>query len=219
MRVKTFSRSTNALKCKAILHHFSSHPPQTQNIKDRSFPLNLSCKFQMHYVGGNKHLSVFGHVKARAASLTSNSWGISRRARYSLASLVFISGRISPEITTYPKGLLSQMRRCREAIFGQSPISSQLFYGRIFPSLLRGPCNWIPAGDSTAPPPPQFGCVARPFHPRSVASSAHRRQWARVSVLAFLDKSSARGVPESARVASTWPSISGRTLVTVILSF
>lgn len=58
MRVKTFSRSTNALKCKAILHHFSSHPPQTQNIKDRSFPLNLSCKFQMHYVGGNKHLSV-----------------------------------------------------------------------------------------------------------------------------------------------------------------
>lgn len=31
----------------------------------------------------------------RTPALTSNSWGISRRARYSLASLVFISSRIS----------------------------------------------------------------------------------------------------------------------------
>lgn len=42
----------------------------------------------------------------RAAALTSNSWGISRRARYSLASLVFISGRRSSEITTSPKRFL-----------------------------------------------------------------------------------------------------------------
>uniref|UniRef100_A0A3P9HKG4 GPI-anchor transamidase n=1 Tax=Oryzias latipes TaxID=8090 RepID=A0A3P9HKG4_ORYLA len=73
----------------------------------------------------------------------------------------------------------------REAIFGQLPISSQLFYGRIFSSLLRGPCNWIPAGDSTVPPPPQFGCVASLFSPRFVQNSAgqffssgHTNNWA-----------------------------------------
>lgn len=47
------------------------------------------------------------NVAAQGTScLTSNSWGISRRARYSLASLVFISSRISTEIATYPKPFL-----------------------------------------------------------------------------------------------------------------
>lgn len=38
--------------------------------------------------------------RAHIGLLTSKSWGISRRARYSLASLVFISAQIAFEITT-----------------------------------------------------------------------------------------------------------------------
>lgn len=59
------------------------------------------------------------------ASLTSNSWGISRRARYSLASLVFISSRISSEITTCPERVLLFLQRSqrRKVIFGERPSS------------------------------------------------------------------------------------------------
>lgn len=74
-----------------------------------------------------KHQHVHGDLPVRSArspaeptpSLTSNSWGISRRARYSLASLVFISGRISSTdhnlsaalVCLYPSQCLGAARR------------------------------------------------------------------------------------------------------------
>lgn len=89
-----------------------------------------------------------------APSLTSNSWGISLRARYSLASLVFISSWIS-------------------SLFWNEKLIGGGFFPPVFPLIylwLMGefvtdllsahfprscPCGllkWIPAGDATAPP-------------------------------------------------------------------
>lgn len=89
-----------------------------------------------------------------APSLTSNSWGISLRARYSLASLVFISSWIS-------------------SLFWNEKLIGGGFFPPVFPliylwlmsefvtDLLSAhfprscPCGllkWIPAGDATAPP-------------------------------------------------------------------
>lgn len=74
-----------------------------------------------------KHQHVHGDLPVRSVrspadlttSLTSNSWGISRRAKYSFASLVFISGRISSTdhnlsaalVCLYPSQCLSAARR------------------------------------------------------------------------------------------------------------
>lgn len=109
----------------------------------------------------------------RTSCLTSNSWGISRRARYSLASLVFISSRISTEIATYPKPCLMPSN--------VSAPSGNLWWTEEqetrFPSahfcLVCG-LHRIPAGDATSPP---FwcGCVARPSSllPRFADSTHH----------------------------------------------
>lgn len=97
----------------------------------------------------------------RTSFLTSNSWGISRRARYSLASLVFISSRIPTEIATYPKPFLmpwnvsapSGTLWWKEEQETGFPLSA-------FFSLVCG-LHQIPAGDATSPPS-WCGCVARP---------------------------------------------------------
>lgn len=113
------------------------------------------------------------NVAAQGTSrLTSNSWGISRRARYSLASLVFISSRISTEIATYPKPFLMPSN--------VSAPSDNLWWtdeqDTGFPSahfcLVCG-LHQIPAGDATSPAS-WCGCVARPSSllPR-FANSAH----------------------------------------------
>ena len=75
----------------------------------------------------------------RTPSLTSNSWGISRRARYSLASLVFISSRISSEITTCPERFsfcfLLQMSQCRHKVFGERASSVQFPLSAFLPRV------------------------------------------------------------------------------------
>lgn len=89
----------------------------------------------------------------RAPALTSNSCGISRRARYSLASLVFISRRKSSEMTTSPKRLIFfsflQTTRCSNLwLITELRTDSRSAHF----CLLFVLYNWIPAGNSTAPP-------------------------------------------------------------------
>lgn len=129
------------------------------------------CK-KSRYINLKKIVHIHNVATQGTSCLTSNSWGISRRARYSLASLVFISSRISTEIATYPKPFLMPSN--------VSAPSDNLWWTDEqetgFPSahfcLVCG-LHQIPAGDATSPPS-WCGCVARPSSllPR-FANSAH----------------------------------------------
>lgn len=111
-----------------------------------------------------KHRHVHADLPVRPArspaepttSLTSNSWGISRRARYSLASLVFISGRISSTdhnlsaalVCLYPSQCLGAAR---------SSLANRVAGDRSTPLLPLSAfcCSRVltSAGDATSMPP------------------------------------------------------------------
>lgn len=111
------------------------------------------------------------HPAKRTPSLTSNSWGISRRARYSLASLVFISSRISFRNHNLFGAFVSRFFRCLSAAWCST--------GSPDPQRIFALCEDFTTGFLQAMPPrhPPFrwcGCVAHPSSlPQRSASSAH----------------------------------------------